>query len=82
MLLDTSDPAKRWRPLPPFPGAKRWLFSTETDGKFIWVFGGIYQAEQKDPTTQLDEVQRYNIAAGTWESMPSYGKASRCRVHR
>lgn len=33
MALDTTDPKKVWRRLPPHPGAKRWLFSTETDGE-------------------------------------------------
>ncbi len=77
MVLNTTRPAEGWRRLSPFPGAKRWGFSSETDGSFIWMFGGIYQAKPKDPVTKFDEVLRYNIVDGTWESMPPLPEATR-----
>ena len=53
MVLNTTRPAEGWRRLSPFPGAKRWGFSSETDGSFIWMFGGIYQAKPKDPRNEI-----------------------------
>ena len=42
-VLDTSDPAKRWKDLTPYPGEARWAQQAETDGVSIYMFGGRYQ---------------------------------------
>src|SRR5205814_1378849 len=62
-------PGNGWRQLPPYPGNKRWLPAVETDGKSIWMFGGSFQAEQKDPATQFSEVLRYDIEQAKWFKM-------------
>jgi hypothetical protein len=67
MVLDTSQPSKGWRQLPPHPGAKRWGSSIATDGKSIWMFGGSFQAQVNDPITRFSEVLCYRIAESKWE---------------
>src|SRR4029077_17149948 len=36
----------------------------------IWLFGGIYQADQRDPVTNFNEVLRYQIAKERWSVLP------------
>jgi len=74
MVLDTANPHTGWQQLAPYPGDRRWLFTAETDGNSIWMFGGTFQADQRDPTRNFDEVLRYEIKAGRWSvvgSLPS-----------
>lgn len=68
--LDTADPDKGWRDLPPYPGGKRWLFSAETDGESLWMFGGIYTANAEDPPTKFRQVLRYSFQKRAWEKLP------------
>ena len=77
MALDTAHPERGWRQLPPFPGPRRSLSAIETDGKSIWMFGGSFQLEQKDPITTFNEVVRYQLAEGKWETMPPLPDAAR-----
>jgi N-acetylneuraminic acid mutarotase len=64
--LDTLDTAKSWEPLASYPGDLRWAQQAESDGSAIYMFGGSYQAAQKDPVKKLNEVLRYDLAAGRW----------------
>src|SRR5262245_7949018 len=54
----------------PFPGARRFLFAIETNGKSLWMFGGIHQEKKDDPTTKFREVLRYDLAEANWERLP------------
>lgn len=76
MVLDTRHPIKGWQRLAPFPGAKRWLFAMETDGRFIWMFGGVDHQNPNEPT-RFAEVMRYKISEGTWEHMNPLPQATR-----
>jgi len=69
MVLDISDELRAWKELPRMPGDRRYYFNVETDGIFIWVFGGTYQEEVDGPIKRFDEVLRYNIAAVQWEKV-------------
>ena len=76
MVLDTANPDQGWEQLPDLPGARRWYFKVETDGEFIWMFGGIFQAEHTDPTSRFDDVFRYNIANAEWEAVEALPEVS------
>jgi N-acetylneuraminic acid mutarotase len=69
MVLDTTQRERGWRQLAPFPGALRWYFTIETDGEFIWMFGGRYQAKPSDLLINFNQVLRYRISADRWEGM-------------
>jgi hypothetical protein len=69
MVLDTGHPQKGWRDLPPYPGDLRFYFGAETDGRAVWMFGGIYQARPEDPIVAFHDVSRYDIAGGKWEQV-------------
>ena len=75
-VFDTADPDKGWRDLPPYPGDKRWLFSAETDGKSVWMFGGIYTANAKDAPTKFGQAFRYSLQEQTWHNLPSLPQES------
>lgn len=68
MVFDTRHPEKGWREVAPYPGATRWSFTAETDGKSIWMFGGQFQASAKDPVQNFPEVLRYNPMDGKWKA--------------
>jgi N-acetylneuraminic acid mutarotase len=68
MVLDTSHMQNGWRELASFPGPLRFYFSAETDGHSIWMFSGIYQDGPTAPITTYDDVDRYDIARGQWET--------------
>jgi len=68
--LDTDHPANGLKQLSSYPGKARWLSSVASDGKSIWLFGGLFQAEQKAPVTKFDEVLRYDLSTGQWHVMP------------
>jgi sialate O-acetylesterase len=69
LVLNTQRPQDGWKELAPFPGDPRFYFNTETDGKNVWMFGGIYQSNPKDPVTQFNDVCRYDPAKGKWEQL-------------
>lgn len=69
MVLDTANSQAGWEKLAPYPGDKRWLFTAETDGKSIWMFGGVFQAHQKDPVRNFYEVLRYQVKTGEWSAV-------------
>jgi N-acetylneuraminate epimerase len=69
MVLDTDHPQKGWRDLPSYPGDLRFYFGAETDGRALWMFGGIYQASPEDPIIAFHDVSRYDIAGGKWEQV-------------
>jgi N-acetylneuraminic acid mutarotase len=69
LVLNVDHPQEGWRDLPPFPGESRFYFNAETDGKDIWMFGGIYQAVPSDPIKAFADVCRYDVPRGKWESM-------------
>jgi len=66
--LDTRHPEKGWRDLPPFPGAPRFYFNVESDGRALWMFSGIYQSNPKDPIDTFKDVCRFDFARRQWES--------------
>jgi len=70
MVLDTTDPARVWKQLPPFPGAKRFLFAAETDGKSVWIFGGIHQETENGPARKFRDALQYNLAQANWKNLP------------
>ena len=70
MVLNTSDPARVWKQLPPFPGAQRFLFAAETDGKSVWIFGGIHQETTNGPARKFREALEYNLAQANWKNIP------------
>lgn len=76
MVLDTANPEKGWEHLPDLPGARRWYFNTETDGEFIWMFGGVFREEPADPTSRFDDVFRYSVASADWEAVEALPKVS------
>jgi N-acetylneuraminic acid mutarotase len=67
LVFDTTNPSKGWCELNPYPGARRWFFTTATDGKSIWMFGGQYQANSKDPVQYFPEVLRFSPVDGKWK---------------
>jgi N-acetylneuraminic acid mutarotase len=67
LAFDAVHPDRGWRRLAPFPGAKRWSFSTATDGRFIWMFGGADQDDAKGPIRTFDEVLRYDTVSDSWK---------------
>ena len=68
LVLDTNHIENGWKELAPFPGPLRFYFSAEGDGRAIWMFSGIYQAGPTAPIQTYDEVDRYDIARGRWET--------------
>lgn len=77
LVLDTAHVDRGWRELAEFPGALRFYFSAESDGRSIWMFSGIYQDGPKAPITTYDEVCRYDIARGKWETEPKLPQVSK-----
>jgi N-acetylneuraminic acid mutarotase len=69
LVFDTDSPVKGWRQLAPFPGRGRWLPAATTDSKSIWLFGGMFQSDSKDPVTNFSEVLKYNFARQSWSAM-------------
>lgn len=69
MSIEVDHPERGWHERSPYPGAKRWLPATVTDGKSIWMLGGFYQESAKDPPTTFADVLRYDIERDQWESM-------------
>ena len=76
IFLDTTYPQRGWQRLPSFPGPKRWLFCAETDGESIWMIGGIDQQLMTDPTSEYDEVWRYDVSRKVWRQMTSLPPAT------
>ena len=68
-IFDTNTPDQGWRDLAPYPGGKRWLFSAETDGDNLWMFGGIYTANGEDPSQKFSEVLRYSVSEKAWHKL-------------
>ncbi len=64
--LDTAHPASGWRRLADFPGEGRWDQKAVTDGTAIYMLGGSHQVRNEDPVKILNDVLRYDLAAGTW----------------
>jgi hypothetical protein len=65
--LDIKHPEKGWRELPSHPGSGRWMFTAETDGKSIWMFGGSFQTEKEAEFEYFNEVLQYSIAESAWK---------------
>ena len=76
MVWDTDHPETGWRQLPPYPGPRRWIFTADTDGESIWMFGGRYQENADGPTSVFNDVARYRIDEGAWESLPALPEAT------
>jgi N-acetylneuraminic acid mutarotase len=74
--LDTANPDKGWRDLPPYPGGKRWLFSAASDTESLWMFGGIYSAHAEDPTTKFRQVLRFSFEQESWEKLQPLPQAT------
>lgn len=74
LVFDTDRPARGWQQRSPYPGRARWLPAVTSDGKSIWVFGGIFQAESKGAVTKFDEVLKYDLSQGQWNVMPPLPK--------
>jgi N-acetylneuraminic acid mutarotase len=67
LVLDTQHPADGWKELASYPGDLRFYFMADTDGKNVWMFGGIYQELPADPVKQFSDVCRYEPATKKWE---------------
>jgi N-acetylneuraminic acid mutarotase len=70
LVFDADSPAKGWRQLAAFPGRGRWLPAATTDGKAIWLFGGMLQSKSTDPVTNFGDVLKYDLARESWSVMP------------
>lgn len=66
-MLDTGHVSRGWRRLAGYPGPCRWLQITATDGRSIFMFGGIHIQAREKPVVNFNEVLRYDIAADRWE---------------
>jgi hypothetical protein len=64
--FDTANPKRGWQPLPAIPGPRRWFFSTATDGRDIWLFGGRSQAGPQGPVKVFSDILRYRVSAAKW----------------
>jgi Galactose oxidase, central domain len=71
MELDTAHPQNGWVQLPSVPGPRRWLFSTVTDMKAIWVFAGRFQENPRAPVRNYSLVFRYDMASAHWQQVQS-----------
>lgn len=74
--IDTAHPEKGWSQLPALPGPTRTFFTTSTDGKSIWVFGGRFKAGPDNPDTNFDQVFRYGISEARWQGVKSLPRTS------
>ena len=70
-VLDTENPDDGWKNLNPYPGSKRWLFSAESDGKNLWLFGGIDSSEEANNPARFNDALRYEIDENRWQKMSS-----------
>jgi Kelch motif protein len=75
MSIEVAHPERGWHERRPYPGAKRWLPATVTDGKSIWMLGGFYQESAKDPLTTFADVLRYDIKREQWALLAPLPKA-------
>jgi N-acetylneuraminic acid mutarotase len=55
-----------WRELGQYPGAGKWVPAVITDGKAIWVFGGLSQLKVTDAISMSPEVMKYDISNRKW----------------
>jgi len=62
--LDPAAPAARWEKLPGYPGERRWLHKAATDGRAIYLFGGIFSKAENIPVKKINEVLRLDPAGG------------------
>jgi N-acetylneuraminic acid mutarotase len=69
LAFDTDHPARSWQQLSSYPAKARWLPAVTSDGKSIWLFGGIFKAEPRASVTKFDEVLRYDLSQGKWYVM-------------
>jgi N-acetylneuraminic acid mutarotase len=69
-VFDTEAPngSSAWRELRPSPGIGRLASAAVADGRVIWLFGGLSQANSTDPIAQSETVFRYDIAGDEWTS--------------
>ena len=74
LVFNTDAPAKGWRELAPYPGRGRWMPAVATDGKAIWLFGGLFQSDSNAPVTDFDDVLRYDVVRGTWSVVSTLPK--------
>lgn len=77
LVLNTQRAADGWKELPSYPGDLRFYFNADTDGKAVWMFGGIYQELPADPVKQFSDVCRYDPAKGKWEQIKPLPELSR-----
>ncbi len=73
--LDTAHLAAGWKTLASFPGPQRWHHSAVTDGRAIYLFGGMYQAHKDDPVAKFYDVWRYDLATDTWSRLADLPEA-------
>jgi N-acetylneuraminic acid mutarotase len=62
--LDTVNPAAGWKSLPGYPGNLRWLHKAATDGKAIYLFGGVFSIAENIPAKKINEVLRLDPRGG------------------
>lgn len=62
--LDPAAPAARWEALPGYPGEPRWLHKAATDGRAIYLFGGVFSKAENIPVKKINEVLRLDPAGG------------------
>ena len=71
LVYNVDHPSSGWRQLSSYPGKARWLPAVTTDGKSIWLMGGLFSSAQKAPIEKFDEVLRYDIQECKWTTMPA-----------
>ncbi len=66
LIYDTK--TKKWEKTNPIPGATRQIFSANSIGKNIYVFGGVRQ-EKGEPIKNLDDAYQFNTQTKIWTSI-------------
>lgn len=62
--LGLSGPAARWENLPGYPGELRWQHKAATDGRAIFLFGGVFSKAEDIPVRKINEVLRFDPVTG------------------
>lgn len=62
--LRLAGSAARWEELPGYPGDLRWLHKAATDGRAIYLFGGVFSKSEDVPVRKINEVLRFDPSTG------------------
>jgi N-acetylneuraminic acid mutarotase len=75
LRFDTDHLSNGYKELAPYPGNARWLPAVTSNGKSIWLFGGISQASPKAPMRYFGNVLRYDLNRSNWTAICPLPKA-------